>query len=641
MAIDVRAKVQCSLGVVISGTISDDPLQGTGLIRTTGSLVIKDIIKPSAGTAVTITYVGAAGGGSIPRSLLVLSSFADPFKRITTVEVGCKLAYMQDKRERIDWTAFDDPATTMTPADAAVVTVPITAQAVADKCIAKLGLTGSVTLTNKFSIEKFDFSPGYFTVLSNLLASECQCGFVNASGNLEVFSLNATGGSGPLINAGSIIDVNRIGSGQLPGGAVVVSYTTRKLRDVTNDQDATEKRNWESSETIDLPATVYVSNPFYDVNPFPYSVPQFFEYNYVPRTVTTSKYDSWDRLLERRTINYTILADVAPGYIAHRAGTGGIPGQSTPTAGSIPYTLEQLTTFEYEITAPADGATAPKPDGYEKILKETTISYEPYIKLAASTPIYQFAGASNIHFDWKLGSYNKFISQKTETTYDISYDSEGAQISKTLTSTASCYGYTQRGQQYVSYSFSNAVLWDYVDGVGYSNGRAEEILEELSRLIPQGTREEITTGRELNLQRRPGGGTNSFSNGGNPVESKSELELVSGSSESQRRVEFTMPYAPDDTFIKNQDGTYTGVPSDAPQKAQLFGQVQNRILLGNRNGMSIQVSAKLLPSAPFGAFVVSSGGVGGVYRANGTTWSFDANGIVGSTDGLFWGGAGG
>lgn len=641
MPVDIRASVQCSLGEVISGTVSDDPLQGVGLIRCTGSLVLKGLHTPAPGTSVTITYGSSSGGGSIPRNLLVLSSFADPFKRITTVELGCKLAYMQDKQEAVDWKAFDDPNTTMTTDDAKVVTVPITAQSIAEKCMAELGLTGTISLSNQFSVDKFDLGAGYFTILSNLLASECKCGFVNGSGNLEVISLNVTGGSGPLINEANIINLNRIGSGQLPGEAVVVNYTTRKLRNVTNDQDQTTRRNWETSETVDLPTTVYVSNPFYDTNPFPYSVPQFFQYNYIPRTVTTSRYDTWDRLLERTTTNYTILAEVAPAYIVHRAGTGGIPGQSAPTAGSIVYTLEQLTTFEYEVAAPADGAAVAKPDGYDKIKKETSISYEPYVKLAGSTPIYQYAGSNNIHFTWKLGNSNKFITQKTETTYDTSYDSEGAQITKTLTSTSSCYGYTQRGQQYVSYVFQDAVLWDYVNGVGYSNGRGEEILEELSRLVPQGVREEITTGRELNLQRRPGGGTNSFSNNGNPVESKSELELALGNAAAQRRIEFTMPYAPDDVFVKEQNGTYTAVASDAPQKAQLFGQVQNRILLGNRNGMSIQVSPKLLPSAPFGAFVVASGGIGGVYRANGTTWSFDSNGIVGGTDGLFWGGASG
>jgi hypothetical protein len=57
--------------------------------------------------------------------------------------------------------------------------------------------------------------------------------------------------------------------------------------------------------------------------------------------------------------------------------------------------------------------------------------------------------------------------------------------------------------------------------------------------------------------------------------------------------------------------------------------------------MSIQVPPELLPSNPFGVFIVSAGGIGGVYRANGTTWTFDGTGIVSSTDGLFWGGAAG
>jgi hypothetical protein len=37
MAIDIRATVTCSLGTLISGSISDDYLQGNGLVKTKGS----------------------------------------------------------------------------------------------------------------------------------------------------------------------------------------------------------------------------------------------------------------------------------------------------------------------------------------------------------------------------------------------------------------------------------------------------------------------------------------------------------------------------------------------------------------------------------------------------------------------------
>jgi hypothetical protein len=110
-------------------------------------------------------------------------------------------------------------------------------------------------------------------------------------------------------------------------------------------------------------------------------------------------------------------------------------------------------------------------------------------------------------------------------------------------------------------------------------------------------------------------------------------------------VEFSLPYAPDDSFIKQVDilggTTYRSVPSDAPTQANNYGRVQNRMLLGNRNGMNIQLAPERLPAAPFAPMYVQANGLTAQYRANGNQWSFDSSGIVCSTDALFWAAVGG
>jgi hypothetical protein len=130
------------------------------------------------------------------------------------------------------------------------------------------------------------------------------------------------------------------------------------------------------------------------------------------------------------------------------------------------------------------------------------------------------------------------------------------------------------------------------------------------------------------------------------TDSVGEIVLATGSPLAERRIELSMPYAPDDTFTKvltdiNPDVyTYYAKSSDAKPKAMTYGRTQNRILLGNRNGMNIQVEPERLPNAPFGAYYVSANGVVTQYRTNGTSWTMDSNGIVASTDGLYWGVAG-
>ena len=150
----------------------------------------------------------------------------------------------------------------------------------------------------------------------------------------------------------------------------------------------------------------------------------------------------------------------------------------------------------------------------------------------------------------------------------------------------------------------------------------------------------ISIGREIGLQKRPSAADRINASLGQSVESSSQLELAFGSATAQRRIELTIPYPPDDSFVRN-GVTYTAVAGDAAAKANLYGRVQNKLLMGNRNGMNLQLAPEVLPSAPFAPFVVQANGLSALYRNNGTSWTMDANGVVVSTDALFWGAVGG
>lgn len=98
MAIDIRANVICSLGPIIQGAISDDSLgAGQGLVTCSGQVVIEGLITPKAGTKVEIAYVRNGIITRIPRVMRVISSFADPFRNLTTVQLGDKLVWLNEK----------------------------------------------------------------------------------------------------------------------------------------------------------------------------------------------------------------------------------------------------------------------------------------------------------------------------------------------------------------------------------------------------------------------------------------------------------------------------------------------------------------------------------------------------------------
>ncbi len=639
MAIDIRATVTCSLGTLISGSLSDDYLQGSGLVKTRGSVEISALITPAVGTAVTFTYTKGGVTRNLPRKLRVLSSFADPFRRTTKVELGCKLTYLNDLKEPVKWTAFDDPENaSYTAEDDEIVTLPIAASSVMSECLSKLGLSASsIPLSNWFSVAEFDFGPGYVQVLSDLLVSECYFGYLDTDEVLQVRSLNANGGTGPVFTSSDIVDLGPIGVGQLPGEAVTVSYSTLKLKEPESEEDEDEiaKLNWEKDETIGAPTTVKVPNPFYNNNPFPYPQPEFREFNYTPRTVTITTFDAFDRVASKVTTEYSIAAAIAPSAV--QAGTAD---------GSTEFTTVTSQFFFYEVSAA--NATILEylelPENYENVVQEITVVSEPKIKAFASTPVYEQARSNQINFAYSNLDTDRFTAEKTVIEYESSSDADGAQITKTLTHRFLASVYAQQNQQ----SVSNYVYTLPTDSATFS-AQAATLLDDSTDLLFLGTEVQIRTGREFGLQRRPSSAdrTNAkYAKDGDPnngwrVESSGELELAVGSATAQRRIELSMPYAPDDRFIGPSGGPFSSVPSDAPQKAQNYGRAQNSLLLGNRNGINLQVAPERMPTAPFDPIYVQASGLTALYRTNGNQWAFDSNGIVCSTDALFWAAVGG
>jgi hypothetical protein len=130
--------------------------------------------------------------------------------------------------------------------------------------------------------------------------------------------------------------------------------------------------------------------------------------------------------------------------------------------------------------------------------------------------------------------------------------------------------------------------------------------------------------------------------------SKSEMELITGNESAKRRTEFSMPYAPDDTFYRSggisvggeSSIAYYSVKSDAEKKARNYGEVQNRMLNGARNGINIQTVPEKIPLRPFSPFYIVAMGTAALYRTNALSWTIDQNGIIVSVDALYWGVAG-
>jgi hypothetical protein len=635
MAIDIRATVTCSLGTLINGSISDDYIQGSGLVKTKGSVELSGIVTPALGTAVTFSYTKGGVTRSIPRKLRVLSSFADPFRRTTKVELGCKLTYLSDLQEPIDWTAFDDPANTgFTSADAEIVTVPIHAASVMDKCLTELGLTAnSNPLTNKFSIEAFDFSAGYVSVLSDLLVSESNCAYLDANEVLQVFSLDQEGGTGPVIDNAKIIDLGSIGVGQLPGEAVTVSYSTLKLKQPDSNLGNGGADNgplWETVEETNRRDVVITYTRTSD------GTQSYRTYSVLDSTESTTTYKDFNiKTLVPGTGNIKIISGFEKIRKVERR-------QTIEGTGSV--TIEGSLASNYL----ANGVTYSSSDVYKATTE--TFTYDEYgnetfyvsstrgslAHLVGNIGVQDWVFVSNIGLQAITPSRvtDREIARIERRTETI------GEYQRVTTKTFGPWTDTIAGQQAMAMGLRGIAAYNDL------NGALSSIFQQLYLLDTT-----VTTRRTSEGEVAPTGAdvTNSASSdGGDPnngyrTDSTAELDLALGSATAQRRIEFSMPYAPDDTFVKNAGPpvSFGAVDSDAPQKAAKYGRCQNRLLLGNRSGMNLQLAPETLPSAPFAPIVVQANGLSALYRVNGTNWQLSSDGVLVSTDALFWGAVGG
>jgi hypothetical protein len=625
MAIDIRASITCNLGTLISASISDDYIQESGLIRTSGSCEISGLIVPKVGDVVTFSYTKNGITRNVPRKMRVLSSFADPFRRTTSVSLGCKLTYLQDLRDPVNWDAFDDELNAdRTREEQEIVTIPIHASSIMNKCLLELGISASSNpLTNLFSISEFDFSAGYVDVLSDLLVSESYCGYLDFNEILQIFSLDQNGGSGPVISSDQIIDVGPINVGPLPGDAVTVSYSTLKLKQPEGGEPEGEEpdpeddsgdrfQSWGSSSSINQ----YQVAINYDNVVTGASGAKI--YNILETTEETTSYiqitDSEGKIknvVSQRIKKETISSPAVIGSLFTQFLNIDVnPGGAT-------YFKTTITKYRYDI------------NGNETFQGSYTSGSEGYLYGGYGIPV-AFSPDDYLETIGTLAVV-KLGAVEINTIRNGDY-------AKTVTIIYSPWSETIGGQQALAEAGKNVT----------DAGQAADLLNSIPNILAQtnyNVSEERAgySGQESPLKGDVVNQRNADESGdpdnGWRTQSKSELELASGSRAAQRRIEFSMPYAPDDVFYKFYN-SYSAVRSDAPQKAKKYGIVQNRLLFGGRNGMNLQLPPERLPTAPFRPIIVYANSLSAMYRTNGMTWTMDASGIVASVDALFWGGLG-
>lgn len=727
MTLDIRANVYCSIGPIIQGSFADDHLQGSGLIKTRGSVELAGIYRPDIGQVVEFAWSRGGIAARIPRKLRVLSSFADPFRRVTTVQLGCKLTMFDDVtpniglrnavsgeslyvRSRVAGRRAETggvfvPSTEVPNelAEAAAlakeyqylqrfVAVPMTAAGIVRYLCdyMKITIADNIPLQNTYTkLREIDLTGGILPVLSDLLVSESYVGFLNERERLVIRSLDTDTGTGPVVDADTIIDLSPIGVGNRPGEAVVVAYTTTRRiartddlevdydadNPITNEQlpdpeipdvppppppppppdeparPLTEVSGWREDRTIGFPVTVpisYKDTAGDDVTK---------EFSYVPITEAYTEYFGGKEVFSEQVNKKPVWA-VATAYAAQLMALE--PGGGSPPSGSAE--SRTVTTYTY--------------DELGRQLSTRVLEYQSAAEVIGGLSLqYTFEDAG------EAGEYvvvyvaiptQEVLVSDTETRRYYAGNFE-----KTVTSRYVHWSKKLSGQQgsteaRLAFDTSTEVS-EYIGKIIVGGLVCEGMEIQTTLTSPENqvdaTAVQTETGRDqpspVDLERRAYGkpaATEKYSRNEFNVEVVQETANILyryGSVDADRVIRLSLPYADDAAFsptytaisagegggaasqgISYMPTNWTPKLSRVQEQALQFGRVQNRLLIGNRQGVSLQLPAELLPSKPFDPLYIKADNLTGQYRVNAASWTFSRDGIVASVDALFWGGVG-
>lgn len=608
--IDLRHWSWCSLGplapVEAAVTLADDHIQGRGVCTTKGTVILQGIVRPNMGDPVSVAYGNGAYLARVPRRLRVLSSFADPLERTTTVSVGCLLALFENRRPPVEnpkeaeenaSLAFavntpgggqtQSPYPPATIADIrSVAALPMTAKWVTHKILTALGITAAGEIPFKIArvIDEWDLSAGYVEELGRIADSERYFCRINEAEQLEFISKDESdNGPAPLLTAAEILSLQPVNVGELPGDAVYARYQSAKLRlpifgtsigpggqeeQQPLPPDERARRNWEYESASAGP--VEVMHSYVDASGV--LVEQRVTYN--DFSISQTSYDTQDRVTSR-----------------------------TETSNTVNGIRQAITTSTYGTNS--------------AVLEEVTNEYTPAGDIAAQ------CGKNGPISEFRTGSV---LSGVRVTTYDKDSSTGSTQ---TITKTFVPYINTPFG--------SNAVAVMREEGKPYL-----ELFTIASQLVPLNPVIRIRSERNFGLQQRPGQQARNkaaLQKATPPDEGlTTSLAWAVGSPTSETAVELSPPYTSDDRIqVFGEIPSYLVIKADAEQQALAYARTENYLRLGNRNGAGLGLGPLDCPARPFAPFFVRLNGCTARYRTNGTTWTIGTGGVAVTTDALFRG----
>lgn len=650
-AIDIRTRVYCNRGPVISGSLEENTIVGAGLVNVTGSIILNGVYRVKEGDIIELAYYKNNRIARLGRKLRATSVYANPVTRTTEIALGCLLTYNKDNEPppKIVNSDGDTSLPDLTEIQKAVMIKPISAKYIAEQICAELGIQHEeFPLTNQFYSEEFEISGPYLNVLSDLLVSENYVGYINSEERLNFVNLLGEDSYGAVLDEFKVIDIEPINAGDPPADIVYSNVTYKSIRldaSATGDTGETDEEILSRVGRADGRVTT-----------------QSYENNgTASRTFRWSSFDSLYKRIEgseqESTVSWADTSNTSTDYELFESKTGSDSGSTGESSKS--YRPVSATTYR----GSAWGVTSSQTfysysSGDIKIVTKDDSSYD-YLQTiveACGFPAevvepspYGLTHAGSKFADKSLSAPSvNFSGVRILTTRQVTITKSTEDWSETTTQRWASRVLTSDGaadvQQYIQYLEKRYPI--RADFFAALKSRLKTIIDYAADFVPAGTSVSYSESApkyevsESQLNRRSQDDRRDDPKSGITYTIVDNPEIIYiKNTGTGINLELTPPYMSDDQIIFN-GLYYEVVRSDAVEKATAFARTQNRLRYGYRNGQSIVYPIEYAPIAPFKPLYLSFGGVIGQFRSDRMNIAFDSSGILVSTDAIFWGGVG-
>ena len=693
MTADIRAKVYCNLGEVISGSFQESSSVGSGLITVEGSLLLSGPVAAPEGSLLELAYYDPTTNNirRLGPKFKVISAVYNPGSRETTVIFADALGFLAEYETTTTLISSAEDANTadvqyddMTEVQKAVLVKPMSAEYLAQEALQLLGLSGTVGTDMVFYDDEIKVDGNILGYVNDLAISANKAVYANSLNTVQSFSLLSATNS-IVIPWDNVIDINPSGDGIRAASNIYITYNSKTLdfdADGLEDDGLSEDGvaytlyNTSRGFSEDLQINYSYWDPDLGEN-----VEETHQESVNINAWGFTKFDSesreiYDEQFQQGTYGLTTTKKTVEYTEGTAFGTYndayGFSARETNILKGIINLEDQITNQAYEeafkraVAADELDLYEDNPFGYtfgynvkpEDVIADEAIVTRTYEVTTVEEPRAQFlsgAGCPQQAFDneplipptYRAAVDGTYLSSQTFTTtresvagtytvedvYEAVHKTQSGanQIAKILESART----TQDGQ---------VVSWEEIQPSYLSSLPGIILQYGTNGLVHVSHRSEykqkyfdLDQYTKDRLEGAEGLGAEDQNN--SSAYSIVDTELVESLSAAETpglNITYTPPFTSDDYIVRDGSNSfgpvYKVVKSNAAAEARAYGITQNRLRLAKAYSLSVVVPIKYYDPIPHRACSLEIDGVWGSYIIDSQSVAFDSNGILMSAD---------